>query len=104
MKKYNKPILKELSLTIFNDYYKLYVLDDTDYYNIHIICNYFKDEELNTLYLQEPKQDININDIDELYMTKTLLEFALWNKFYGYKDKSYSFSINTVDEIELKEI
>lgn len=97
--KYNKKILKEHTEIIFGEYYTLYILDDKDYYNIHIVTDRYRDEELNTLRLQEPKQDVSFNEFDDLYITKLMLEFALWSKFYGYKNKSYNFEIK--DEIEL---
>ena len=101
--KYNKKILKEHTEYLFGQYYTLYILDDKDYYNIHIICETFQDTEMNTLYLQEPKQDVNLSEFDDLYITKLILEFALWNKFYGYKDKSYNFEIKDTVDINFKE-
>lgn len=101
---YNKTILKEHSEYLFNRYYTLYVLDDKDYYNIHITCDKFQGNELNTLYLQEPKADVNLSEFDDLYITKLLLEFALWDKFYGYKDKSYQFEIKDTVDIDFKEV
>lgn len=103
MKKYNKTILKEHTEYLFGEDYTLYILDDNEYYNIHIVNEHYQDNEMNTLHLQEPKEDISLDDMDALYITKLLLEYALWDKFYGYKDKSYSFSIETVDTINLKE-
>lgn len=58
--KYNKPILKTMSLFLFNYYYILYILDDNEYFNIHIVTDKYQDTELNTLYLQEPKEDISL--------------------------------------------
>ena len=103
MKKYNKKILIKNTLYLFNQLYTLYILDDKDYYNIHIVCDTFEDKEMNTLYLQEPKQDVNLFEFDDLYITKLLLEYALWNKFYGYKDKSYYFEIKDTVDIDFKE-
>lgn len=58
---------------------------------------------MNTLQLQEPKQDISFNEFDDLYITKLILEFALWSKFYGYKNKSYNFEIKDYVDIDFKE-
>lgn len=99
--KYNKRILKQHTEKIFGEYYTLYVLDDGDYYNIHIVTNKYKDEELNTLRLQEPKQNVSFNEFDELYIVKSILEFALWSKFYGYDDKVYQFEIKSVIDFDL---
>ena len=100
--KYNKRILKQHTENIFGEYYTLYILDDKDYYNIHIVTDRYRDEELNTLQLQEPKQGISFNEFDELYITKLILEFALWAKFYGYKDKAYQFEIKSTIDFDLQ--
>lgn len=105
MKKlYDKEILKELTISIFNDYYTIYVLDNKEYYNIHILSDLFKQDELNTLRYQESKQDYKLSYFDELTLTKDIIEFALWNKFYGYKNKSYSFNINHDIDINFSEL
>lgn len=96
--KYNKRILKQYTENIFGEDYTLYILDSKDYYNIHIVTDEYRDEEFNTLKFQEPKQDVLLDEFDDLYMTKLILEFALWSKFYGYKNKTYQFEIeSTID-------
>ena len=99
--KYNKRILKQYTENIFGEYYTLYVLDDGDYYNIHIVTDRYKDEELNTLQFQDPKQDVSFDKFDELYITKLILEFALWSRFYGYDNKVYQFEIKSAIDFEL---
>lgn len=99
--KYNKRILKQHTENVFGEYYTLYVLDDGDYYNIHIVTNKYKDEELNTLQLQETKQDVSSNKFNELYMTELILEFALWSKFYGYDNKVYQFEVKSAIDFDL---
>lgn len=82
MIKYNKKVLADKTINYNNDYYEILVLDDKDYYNIHILNEKYKDEELNTLYLQEPKDCINIEKVTSpIYMEKLTLQFALWDKF-----------------------
>ena len=100
--KYNKRILKQYTENVFGGYYTLYVLDDKNYYNIHIVTDKFRDEELNTLQLQEPKQYVSFNKFNELYITKLILEFALWSKFYGYDNKVYQFEIKSAIDLELQ--
>lgn len=36
MYKYNKKVLKMETINIFNQEYTIYILDDKDYYDIHI--------------------------------------------------------------------
>ena len=100
---YNKKVLKELTLYIFDDYYTIAVCKSKqkDYLDVHILCNYFQKDELNTLHLQEPVE--YLDEIDELYLTKELMSFVLWHKFYGYKDKSYTFSITSEVDLDFKE-
>lgn len=92
---YNKRVLIEYSENIFNDWYTIYVLNDDKYYNIHIVSELFQDNELNTLQYQESKEDTSIEQFDKLRLTKELIEFALWNKFYGYNRKTYTFTIKS---------
>lgn len=99
--KYGKKILEQYAENIFGKYYTLYILDAGNYYNIHIVTNEYKDEELNTLVLQESKQNVSFNKFDSLYMTKSILEFALWSKFYGYKNKVYQFEVKSIIGFEL---
>lgn len=96
--KYNKRILKQHTENVFDKYYTLYILDDEDYYDIHIVTDELVDDEMNTLQFQEPKQDVSFNKFNELYITKLILEYALWFKFYGYENKVHQFEIkNTID-------
>lgn len=99
--KYGKKILKQYAENIFGKDYTLYILDDGDYYNIHIVTDDYKDKELNTLIFQDPKQDVSFNKFDKLYITKRILEFALWSEFYGYKNKAYQFEVKSIIEDEL---
>lgn len=99
--KYNKKILKQYTENLFNQSYTLYVLDNKDFYDIHIVDDAFEDTELNTLYLQEPKQDVSPFKFDEIYMTTILLEHALKMKFYGYKNKVYQFTVKSIIDFDL---
>lgn len=99
--KYNKRILTQHTENVFGDYYTLYVLDAGDYYNIHIVTDKYKDKEFNTLLFQDPKQNVSLNKFDRLHITKLILEFALWSKFYGYDGKVYQFKIKSTVDFDL---
>lgn len=105
MKLYDKEVITELDVNLFYRDYKIVVLDNTEQhtYDIHIITQRYDESELNTLQLQEPQSCVPIDKFDELYLTMLVTEFALWDELYGYKNKFYSFSVNTVDEFELYE-
>ena len=100
--KYNKKILASKDVFYNNKYIEVLILDDGDYYNIHIIDDSFKDEELNTLKLQEPKDCITLEEItNPVKLECYALEHILWDKFYGFKGKMYSFNVEIVDTCEL---
>lgn len=100
---YNKEVIAKLDVNLFNRDYKIIVLDNEkeDTYDIHIITDRYAKDELNTLFLQEPKDAVSVDEFDRLYLTMIVTEFALWDELYGYKGKSYTFSINIEDECEL---
>lgn len=92
MKKYNKKVISHYQKFLDNENFEVFVLDDKDYFNIHVISEHFKDEEMNTLKLQESKEDIkrNIKNIKSYsdYFTKEklisyLLEHFIWDRFYN---------------------
>nr|DAL61045.1 MAG TPA_asm: hypothetical protein [Caudoviricetes sp.] len=56
---------------------------------------------MNTLKFQQPKQDVSFNEFDDLYIIKLILEFALWCKFYGYKNKTYQFEVNSAIDLDV---
>ena len=100
---YDKEVINELEVNLFNRDYKIIVLDNPgqDTYDIHIITNHYAKDELNTLFLQEPKDAVSADRFDKLYLTMTATEFALWDELYGYKGKGYTFSIEVTDACEL---
>lgn len=100
---YNKEVIADLDVNLFNRDYKIIVLDNEkqDTYDVHIIIEHYAEDELNTLFLQEPKSYISKDKFDKLYLTMFVTEFALWDKLYGYKNKVYSFSIKVDDVFEV---
>lgn len=102
MYKYGKKVLKSEDINIFNQDYTIYILDAGDYFDIHIVNDGYKDEEDNTLLNQEPKEYITLEDLDKVYLYEEVVKFALWNKFYGYKDSLYTFDVtNTKEPLEV---
>lgn len=102
MRKYNKKVLKFKEINIFNQEYAIYILDDGDYFNIHIENDKYNDEECNTIWDVESKEYITLEDLDEVYLYKEVVKFALWDKFYDYKGSFYTFDI--IDTKELLEV
>lgn len=102
---YDKEVITELDVNLFYRDYKIAVLDNKQEhtYDIHIITDYYKKGELNTLHLQEPQSCVPVDKFDRVYLTMIVTEFALWDELYGYNDKVYSFNVNVIDEFELYE-
>ena len=102
-KLYDKEVIAELETNLFYRDYKIIILDNPEQntYDVHILTEHFKKDELNTLVLQEPKSDVSVDKFDKLYLTMRATEFALWDNLYGYKNKVYSFNIEIVDEFEV---
>ena len=100
---YNKEVIAELDVNVFRRDYKVIVLDNKkqNTYDTHIITNHYQNDELNTLILQEPKDAVSVDRFNKLYLTMTITEFALWDEFYDYKSKSYTFSIKVIDEYDI---
>lgn len=102
MYKYNKRVLKSENIDVFNQDYTIYILDDGDCFNIHIENDKYKDEEANTIWDVKSKEHITLEDLDKVYLYEEVVKFALWDKFYGYKDSLYTFDI--IDTKELLEV
>lgn len=100
-KKYGKKILAERSIEVNGDKYTCFILDDGDYYNVHIVDSYFQDDEMNTLKLEEPKDSVSLEKVtSKAFMLSQIMEHVLWHLCYGVNFKHYDFNI-TYEETEL---
>ena len=101
-KKYGKKILAERSIEVNGDKYTCFILDDGDYYNVHIVDDYCQDDEMNTLMLQEPKESVTLEQVtSKAFMLSQLMERVLSYMCYDYdNNKRYDFNI-TYEETEL---
>lgn len=79
MRLYNKEVINELEVDLFNRDYRVIVLDnpEQDTYDIHIITDHYQKDELNTLYLQEQRDNVFVDALNELYLTMIATQFAL---------------------------
>lgn len=100
--KYNKKILANKIVYYNNRYVEVLVLDDNDYYNIHVLDDSYQDDEMNTLKLQEPKEYVTLEEVtNPIRLECQALEHLLWDKFYGKDNKMYSFNVSIADTCEL---
>ena len=98
--KYGKKILAQTGVRLHGEYAEVYCLDGGEYYDIHILNDNFKDEELNTLQLQAPKE-CYLTIPDEIQLTCWGIEFLLWHLFYGRNGKGHSFNCECVESFDL---
>lgn len=102
MYKYNKKVLKSEKINIFNQECTIYILDSRNYFDIHIENAKYKGRVAVTIWDVLSKKDITLKDLDEVYLYEEVVKFALWDKFYGYKDSLYTFNVtNTKVPLEV---
>lgn len=84
-KEFNKPILYQYKKYLDNEQFKVIVLEDEEYYNIHILSEKYKSDELNTLQLQEPKESIKEPNkyFNNARLISYLMDFFIWDRFYN---------------------
>lgn len=93
-KKYGKKILAQRSIEVDGDEYTCFILDDGDYYNVHIVDEHYQDSEMNTLKLQEPKDVAKLDVVtSKAFMLSQIMEHVLWHKCYDDNGKHYDFNI-----------
>lgn len=100
MRKFNKKVVALFERYIDNEQFEVIVLLDGDYYNVHIISEKYKKDEMNTLQLQEPKE--NIDDIkkyfSDSYMIARLMDFFIWDRFYTELQNNNLQAYVTIEE------
>lgn len=82
--KYNKKIIAQYEKYLDNENFKVLVLDDEGYFNVHVLSEKYKDYELNTLQLQEPKECIKNPKkyFNNAKLIEYLMNFFIWDRFY----------------------
>lgn len=98
MYKYGKKVLKSENINIFNQECTIYILDDGNYFDIHIENAKYKGRVSETIWDVLSKKDTTLKDLDEVYLYEEVVKFALIDKFYGYKDNLYTFDVTNIKE------
>ena len=65
--------------------------------------DFYRNDELNTLYLQEPKDCVKKEEFTKAKLLCWAVEKFLWHSCYGMDGMSYSFSVEVTDECNLKD-
>lgn len=84
--KYGKKVYLEYTHNIYGKYISLIVLKEEDYWNIHIINDSFKDEELNTLDQQIPIDMWKLEEFTEEWVLETIYRHVIWDIGYPNAD------------------
>jgi len=96
MKKYDKKIIASYSKYLDGEGFEVIILDDGDYYNVHILSEKFKDYEMNTLHLQVTKESVTVDYFTNQRLITYLMDFFMWDRFY--KELGDDFVIYTTLE------
>ena len=96
-KKYNKEIKAQHNFTLEGlGHTTVYVTESeqTDYYDVYIVDERFKDDELNTLDQQIPKKNFEEWFLSEEWANMQALQKELWAKYSTNEDiKSYAIEV-----------
>lgn len=98
MYKYGKKVLKSENINIFNQECTIYILDNGNYFDVHIENAKYKGRISMTIWDVLSKKNTTLKDLDKVYLYEVAVKFALQDKFYGYKDSLYIFDITTTKE------
>jgi uncharacterized protein (DUF39 family) len=84
MKKFKKEIIASYGKYLDGEQFEVLVLDDGEYYNIHVISEKYNQDELNTLKLQETKACID--DYKTYFNNSRLISYLMghfiWDRFH----------------------
>jgi hypothetical protein len=82
---FDKEIIAEYSTTLDGEYFSVYVCHSKqkDYWDIHVISEKYKNDETNTLKLQEPKECVNKEYFTEARLICYLMDHFIWDRFYS---------------------
>lgn len=96
---YGKKVIAEYSKILCGKEYKVVVLDDKDYYNIHVFCcDDFDKDESNTLFVRDSKDYENEIWYDKQDLIGYLMEFFIKHNFY-----EEGIVIASINIIEIRE-
>lgn len=100
MKKYNKEIVTSYEKDIDGENFEVLVLDDGDYYNVHVISERYRDDdEMNTLISQEPKECVNKDYFTTQYLIGELMNYFIWDRVYGESMENDFSAYVTIEQI-----
>ena len=94
----NEKHEQDFYLSVGNNLIRVLVTKEKEYYNFYIIDEWFKQEPLNNLHLQEELKYWEMKSIKEKeqFLTEIIFNHYLWFKFNKFKFNK-SFSITSED-------
>ena len=79
MTKYGKQVHVDYTLDIYGKEITLLVLKEGDYWNVHILDERFRDDEMNTLDHQIPTEDWSLDDFTTSWILETIYRHVIWD-------------------------
>lgn len=83
--KYGHKVVAHYEKELDGEYFEVIVTrpKNYEYYNIHVISERYRDDEINTLKLQEHKDYVNDNTFTAAKLASYLMEHFIWDRFYS---------------------
>jgi len=94
MQKYKKEVVATFDRELDGEQFSVLVLDDKDYYNIHVISERYKADEMNTLSQQISKESMSKDSFTTAKLIGYLMEHFIWDRFYDLGMLSSSITID----------
>lgn len=80
--KFGHKVIAHYEKALDGEEFVAVVTDNGDYYNIHVISERYKADEMNTLKLQEPKDCVGIEYFTKAKLASYIMEHFIWDRFY----------------------
>ena len=104
---YGKNLIASYKKNLDGEDFKVIIVDENKlcsdgdkYYNVHILCDTFNQDEMNTLKLQESHSAVeNPKEyFDKKYMIGALMEHFIWDRFYDEGILSVGVKVYEIEE------
>lgn len=104
---YGKKVIASYEKIIDGEYFKVIIVDENKlgkdgdkYYNVHILCEKFRQDEMYTLKFREPHSLVeNPKEyFDKKYMIGVLMEHFIWDRFYDEGSLSVGVKVYEIEE------
>ena len=106
MKKFGKTVIASYERTIDDETFIVYVTEDKEknkkekYYDVHLLCDKFQNDESNTLKQQIPYSAVQDATLyfDTAFLVGELMEHYIWDRFYDEGVLSLSVTVHAIEK------